>query len=107
LRAGAPAGADARRLPRLWEGLPPPRPRAARGGALDRRRAPSRPDVAGRRGRLVGRGPPRHVISNSLFSRQMSDRLSSYADLIVRVGANVQPGQTVFVLGLVEHAPLV
>ncbi|MGZ4292336.1 MAG: aminopeptidase [Gaiellaceae bacterium] len=36
----------------------------------------------------------------------MTDRLSSYADLIVRVGANVQPGQTVFVIGLVEHAPL-
>jgi aminopeptidase len=34
-------------------------------------------------------------------------RLSSYAELIVRVGANVQPGQLVFVLGLVEHAPLV
>ncbi|HEY6962951.1 MAG TPA: aminopeptidase [Gaiellaceae bacterium] len=37
----------------------------------------------------------------------MTDRLSSYADLIVRVGANVQPGQTVFVRGVVEHHPLV
>ncbi len=37
----------------------------------------------------------------------MTDRLSSYADLIVRVGANVQPGQQVFVTGLVEHVPLV
>jgi aminopeptidase len=36
----------------------------------------------------------------------VSDRLSRYADLIVRVGANVQPGQSVFVTGLVEHAPL-
>ena len=34
-------------------------------------------------------------------------RLSAYADLIVRVGANVQPGQTVLVGGLIEHAPLV
>jgi aminopeptidase len=34
-------------------------------------------------------------------------RLAAYAELTVRVGANVQPGQTVFVLGLVEHAPLV
>ena len=34
-------------------------------------------------------------------------RIDPYADLIVRVGANVQPGQTVFVTGLVEHAPLV
>jgi aminopeptidase len=32
--------------------------------------------------------------------------LVRYADLIVRVGANVQPGQTVFVVGYVQHAPL-
>jgi aminopeptidase len=37
----------------------------------------------------------------------MTDRLSAYADLIVRVGANVQPGQQVLLNGLVEHAPLV
>src|SRR3954452_13220998 len=37
----------------------------------------------------------------------MTDRLSRYADLIVRVGANVQPGQTVFVRALVEHTPLI
>ncbi len=37
----------------------------------------------------------------------MTDLLTRYADLIVRVGANVQPGQQVFVVGLVEHAPLV
>jgi aminopeptidase len=37
----------------------------------------------------------------------MTDRIDAYADLIVRVGANVQPGQTVFVNGLVEHAPLI
>ncbi len=37
----------------------------------------------------------------------MSDhRLERYADLIVRAGVNVQPGQTVFVDGLIEHAPL-
>jgi aminopeptidase len=35
------------------------------------------------------------------------ERLDRYADLIVRVGANVQPGQTVYVTALVEHAPLV
>jgi aminopeptidase len=34
------------------------------------------------------------------------DRLERYADLIVRVGANVQPGQDVFVNGEVEHAEL-
>jgi aminopeptidase len=34
-------------------------------------------------------------------------RLERYAELCVRVGANVQPGQEVFLQGLVEHAPLV
>src|SRR4051812_14932970 len=34
------------------------------------------------------------------------ERIDRYADLIVRVGANVQPGQTLFVTALVEHAPL-
>jgi aminopeptidase len=34
------------------------------------------------------------------------DRLERYAELAVRVGANVQPGQEVFVLPLVEHAEL-
>jgi aminopeptidase len=33
--------------------------------------------------------------------------LDRYAELIVRVGANVQPGQIVLVYGLVEHAPLI
>src|SRR5690242_13604563 len=33
-------------------------------------------------------------------------RLERYAELIIRIGANVQPGQTVFVTALVEHAPL-
>src|SRR5437763_11845 len=36
-----------------------------------------------------------------------SDRLQRYAELIVRVGANVQPGQTVFVGAALEHAELV
>ena len=36
----------------------------------------------------------------------MSDRLTAYADLIVRVGANVQPGQTLLVSALLDHAPL-
>jgi aminopeptidase len=37
----------------------------------------------------------------------MDERLERYAELAVRVGANVQPGQEVFVHGLVEHAELV
>ena len=37
----------------------------------------------------------------------MQDGIDAYADLIVRVGANVQPGQTVFVNALPEHVELV
>jgi aminopeptidase len=37
----------------------------------------------------------------------MTDRLDRYADLIVRVGVDVQPGQTVFVLASPHHAELV
>jgi aminopeptidase len=36
----------------------------------------------------------------------MTQRIDAYAELIVRVGANVQPGQTVYVTALVEHTPL-
>ncbi|MFL5926623.1 MAG: aminopeptidase [Gaiellaceae bacterium] len=35
------------------------------------------------------------------------ERLDRYADLAVRVGANVEEGQNVFIQGLIEHAPLV
>jgi aminopeptidase len=33
------------------------------------------------------------------------ERLERYAELAVRVGANIEPGQTVFVQMIVEHAP--
>jgi aminopeptidase len=36
----------------------------------------------------------------------MDDRLERYAELAVRVGANVQPGQEVFLQPMVEHAEL-
>lgn len=36
----------------------------------------------------------------------MPERIDAYADLIVRVGANVQPGQTFFVNALPEHVDL-
>jgi aminopeptidase len=36
----------------------------------------------------------------------VDERLEAYADLAVRVGANVQDGQTVFLTTQVEHAPL-
>ncbi len=34
------------------------------------------------------------------------ERLSRYAELAIRIGANVQPGQDVAVFGAVEHAPV-
>jgi aminopeptidase len=36
----------------------------------------------------------------------VSERLERYADLAIRVGTALQPGQTVFVNARVEHAPL-
>jgi aminopeptidase len=36
----------------------------------------------------------------------MDERLERYAELVVRVGANVQPGQEVFLFAAVEHADL-
>jgi aminopeptidase len=36
----------------------------------------------------------------------MDERLERYAELAVRVGANVQPGQEVFVRPMVEHVDL-
>ncbi|HEY6962950.1 MAG TPA: aminopeptidase [Gaiellaceae bacterium] len=36
----------------------------------------------------------------------VDERLERYAELTVRVGANVQEGQTVFLNALIEHAPL-
>jgi aminopeptidase len=43
-----------------------------------------------------------------LSSRAMTpdERLDRFADLVVRVGANVQPGQDVVLLYLVEHTPI-
>jgi aminopeptidase len=35
-----------------------------------------------------------------------ADRLERYAELVVRVGCNIQPGQLVEVVGRVEHAPV-
>jgi aminopeptidase len=36
----------------------------------------------------------------------LDDRLERYAELAVRVGANVQPGQLLFIGAMIEHAPL-
>jgi aminopeptidase len=42
-----------------------------------------------------------------MVARMSDERLERYAELIVRAGVNVQPGQTVFIDGLLDHAPLV
>ena len=36
----------------------------------------------------------------------LDERLERYAELAVRVGANVQPGQMLFISAMIEHAPL-
>lgn len=41
------------------------------------------------------------------MSGNLNEQLKKYAELIVRVGVNVQPGQPVFILGEIEIAPLV
>jgi aminopeptidase len=39
-------------------------------------------------------------------TKKAEDRLERYAELAVRVGANVEEGQNVFILSQIEHAPL-
>jgi aminopeptidase len=41
------------------------------------------------------------------MAASLDDRLDRYADLAVRVGANVEEGQVVFIGGRIEHAPLI
>jgi aminopeptidase len=41
------------------------------------------------------------------MAAELDQRLEKYAELAVRVGANVEPGQTVFISAIVEHAALV
>ncbi len=45
--------------------------------------------------------------ASPIQSSSADARLERYAELVVRVGANVGPGQILFVLAQVEHAPLV
>ena len=47
------------------------------------------------------------VLKRTAYDRRMGDRLERYAELAVRVGANVQEGQEVFIDGAVEHVDLV
>lgn len=41
------------------------------------------------------------------MAADVEDRLDRYAELAVRVGANLEAGQTLFLLGSIEHAPLI
>ena len=41
------------------------------------------------------------------MAAELDPRLEKYAELAVRVGANLQKGQTLFITAIVEHAPLV
>ena len=40
------------------------------------------------------------------YDRAMDERLERYAELVVRIGANVQPGQEVFLSSALEHHEL-
>ena len=68
VRARAPPRPDARRLPRVRQGLPPSLTEPARRGACDRRRAAPRARLARGAGAGLGRRPARHVISTPLSS---------------------------------------
>ncbi|HEY3961207.1 MAG TPA: aminopeptidase, partial [Gaiellaceae bacterium] len=41
------------------------------------------------------------------MAAELDRRLEKYAELAVRVGANVEAGQTVFISAIVQHAPIV
>jgi len=41
------------------------------------------------------------------MATQLDERLEKYAELAVKVGANLQPGQDLFITAIVLHAPLV
>src|SRR5205823_3667048 len=83
------------------------RPRTRRPPATTPCLPPSRDAVhasARDRAEAHARGPSLASDMHRIFA--MDERLERYAELAVRVGANVQPGQEVFVLPMVEHADL-
>src|SRR5204862_7274534 len=97
---------------RLRRRLPFPLRRRSGGGAQRReharrlhgRRARARGGRGARR-RDRGAADPRRGVATRVSDN--GERLERYAGLAVRVGAHVQPGQEVFVHGLVEHAELI
>ena len=54
----------------------------------------------------VGSTEPAESAGAGFAGAGAGSRLDAYADLAVRVGANVQEGQTLFLISQVEHAPL-
>jgi aminopeptidase len=58
---------------------------------------------------MVGRVPDAPVcrICDDGAVNDHADRLRRYAEITVRIGANVVPGQVVMVGGLLEHAPMI
>jgi aminopeptidase len=50
--------------------------------------------------------PPTETQPARNLTLDPADRLERYADLIVRVGANVQPGQDVYLVANVAHVPI-
>ena len=90
--------------------------RAARVGRARRERRPRRgavpaelPEDAGRAASRAAVTRAEDVLAGRVNRTSMVaavDRLKRYAELIVRVGVNLQPGQTLFVNGQVEHAEL-
>lgn len=50
--------------------------------------------------------PGRERQKGAVIDTIPSAELEAYADVVLRIGSNVQPGQTVVAQGLVEHAPL-
>ena len=71
-----------------------------------RNRALRRRLPRGRRALPGARAQPSSGLKRTTYDRPMDERLERYAELVVRVGANVQPGQEVFLLPKVEHHEL-
>src|SRR5205814_5172931 len=81
-----------------------PRRRSARSGATPTPASGSSPRRCRSRTRPSSRTtvPPR-----KLRGAVPDDRLSRYAELVLRVGCNLQPGQELFLEGKVEHVEFV
>ena len=101
------------RLEETLDGVaaPEPSPAASRGRARTRRSRARRSTRGSGVARATSTGassPRGHARGRDAVSSRAvtpDDRLDRFADLAVRVGANVQPGQDVVLIYLVEHTP--